>query len=229
MLRSSPFEIVHRQLGARFQAYNGWTLPADFGNRQDETTAINNECAAVDLSSFGRIQVRGNAVKEKINKIFSAEKGTFGPDQWTWAKTTWQSRELCCRVVRMNGDFMLLTQPDEVEPVCAALESVSADPIDVTDKTAMLGLYGPASFTSIRGALPFDIDHMENGDVEKMSFLMMSFTLLRGSWLAGGEGVELICPAAAGPLAAGAVAKYRHKHNITPAGMDCLMEALKNR
>ena len=91
----------------------------------------------------------------------------------------------------------------------------------------MLGLYGPKAFDSMRGVLPFDIDHLDRGDVEKMSFMMMNFTLLRGSWL-NAEGLELICPAAAGPLAAGAVAKYRHKHNITPAGMDSLNKAIKH-
>ena len=60
-----------------------------------------------------------------------------------------------------------------------------------------------------------------------MSFMMLSFTLLRGSWLAA-DGVEVICPAAAGSLVAGAVAKYRHKYNITPAGMDCLNDSMKN-
>jgi glycine cleavage system aminomethyltransferase T len=77
----------------------------------------------------------------------------------------------------------------------------------------------------MRGVLPFDIDHLDHGEAAKMSFMMLSFTLIRGSWLAG-EGLELICPAAAGSLAAGAIAKYRHKHNITPAGMACLQTAL---
>jgi hypothetical protein len=31
-----------------------------------------------------------------------------------------------------------------------------------------------------------------------------------------------------GSRAAGAGAKYRHKHNITPAGMTCLQAALAN-
>jgi aminomethyltransferase len=225
MLRSSPFEQVHRQLGARFEAYNGWNLPADFGNIKDETDAIHSHCAVVDLSSFGRIQVKGDSVKDKLNKLFSAENGTFKPDQWTWAKTEWQNQQLLCRVVRLNGDYILLTHPSQTESVCSAVESISAEPIDLTQKTAMLGLYGPSSFCSVQGLLPFDIDHLDNGDVEKVSFMMMSFTLLRGSWLSG-EGMELICPAAAGPLAAGAVAKYRHKHNITPAGMESLQAAI---
>ena len=46
-------------------------------------------------------------------------------------------------------------------------------------------------------------------------------------WL-GTDGLELICPAQAGPIAAGAVAKYRHKYNITPAGMDALLAAIAN-
>lgn len=226
MLRSSPFEQVHRQLGARFETYHGWSLPADFGSPDEETDAIRNHCAVVDLSSFGRIQVKGESVKDKLNSLFNIEKGAFKPDQWTWAKTSWMDRELCCRVIRINGDFILLTLPDQTEHIQSAVESVCAEPIDVTEKTAMLGIYGPSSYDSVRQILPFDIDYLDSGDVEKKSLMMIPFTLIRGSWLSG-EGMELICPSAAGPLAAGAVAKYRHKHNITPAGMESLQNAMK--
>lgn len=60
MAKVSPFETVHKQLGARFGEFDGWTLPADFGDVQVETEALRSHCAVVDLSSFGRLSIKGS-------------------------------------------------------------------------------------------------------------------------------------------------------------------------
>jgi len=227
-MRKSPFNNVHQQLGASFSNFDGWSLPADFGDTHLETEALSTRCAVVDLCSFGRIQISGKSAKETINRLFSTEKSIIAPDSWVWAKPVDHDPDTLCRIFRLNGGYTILTQPAQTDSICQWLASAAGEGVsvtNVTEKTAMLGLYGPKAFESMRGVLPFDIDHLEKGDAEKMSFMMLSFTLLRGSWL-NGDGLELICPAAAGPLAAGAVAKYRHKHNITPAGMNCLRDAM---
>jgi glycine cleavage system aminomethyltransferase T len=229
MPKTSPFEGVHRQLGATFDEYDGWQLPADFGDQKAETKAIQEHCAVVDLSSFGRITLKGSNLKEGLESCFKERKGSFFEDRWTWGRMAAGGKPVLCRVARMNGEFLLLTPPGQDQAVQETVEkalSGSATVTNITEKTAMLGLYGPSAFESMRGVLPFSIDELEQGDVSRMSFFMMSFTMLRGSWI-GGEGLELICPAAAGPLAAGAVVKYRHKHNITPAGMVCLRSAME--
>ncbi len=228
-MHKSPFNVVHQQLNANFSVFDGWSLPADFGDIQAESKALSESCAVVDLCSFGRIQISGRAAKETINTLFNTENGKIRPDSWAWTKPIGYDGEPLCRIFRLNGGYTLLTQPEQTVSLCQWVESAAADGVsitDVTNKTAMLGLYGPKAFNSMRGVLPFEIDHLDTGDVEKMSFMMMSFTMLRGSWL-NGEGLELICPAAAGPIAAGAVAKYRHKHNITPVGMDSLNRAMQ--
>ena len=227
-MHKSPFNVVHEQLGAHFSDFNGWSLPAHFGDVPVESTSLSESCAVVDLCSFGRIQIGGKEAKETINSVFNTKNGKIAPDSWVWAKPVNPDTETLCRIFRLNGGYTLLTQPADTETLCQQLEAAAEKGVtvtNVTEKTAMLGLYGPKAFDSMRGVLPFDIDHLDRGDVEKMSLMMMGFTLLRGSWL-NGEGLELICPAAAGPLAAGAIAKYRHKHNITPAGMDCLQAAM---
>jgi aminomethyltransferase len=225
----SPFNVVHQQLDANFGAFDGWSLPADFGDIDLESKALSESCAVVDLCSFGRIQITGKSAKKTINSLFSTDNDKILPDSWVWAKPVGNNTEALCRIYRLNGGYTLLTQPNQTEPLCQWVESAAKEEVSVTNvtsKTAMLGLYGPKAFDSMRGVLPFDIDHLDRGDVEKMSFMMMNFTMLRGSWL-NAEGLELICPAAAGPIAAGAVAKYRHKHNITPAGMNCLQTAME--
>lgn len=229
MPRSSPFEAVHRQLGANFNEYNGWVLPADYGNSNVESEALKSHCAVVDLTAFGRLQIGGDSVKEVLESLFQVPRKQLLSDQWSWAKTTCPNQEVVCRLARSNGQYFLLTRPEQTSLVRDAITSVGNKEItvsDVTEQTAMLGLYGPEAYSSLRGVLPFDIDYLDPGDVEKVSFLMMSFTLLRGSWL-NGDGIELICPAAAGPIVAGTIAKYRHKYNLTPAGMNSLMSALE--
>jgi len=230
-MHKSPFNVVHEKLDANFGVFDGWSLPADFGDTGLESKSLSESCAVVDLCSFGRIQISGKSAKETINTLFSTENGKIRPDSWVWAKPVGYDDDALCRIFRLNGGYTLLTQPGQTESLCQWVESAAAEGVavaNVTNKTAMLGLYGPRAFDSMRGVLPFEIDHLDAGDVEKMSFMMMNFTVLRGSWL-NAEGLELICPAVAGPIAAGAVAKYRHKHNITPAGMDCLQTAMKKR
>ncbi len=227
-MKTSPFDPVHRQLDANFGEYAGWSLPADFGDPQVETEAIHSHCAVVDLCSFGRIYLKGDKTRDVLSNVFTEKSGSFSADSWVWVRGAFAGADVLCRVVRINSDFIVLTPPEQTETVKKSLESASNGMVsvaDMTEKTAMLGLYGPAAFESMRGVLPFDIDHLDVGDVDKMSFFMIPFTLMRGSWTAG-DGLELICPAQAGPVAAGAVAKYRQKHNITPAGMDCLMAAM---
>ncbi len=226
MLKTSPFDSVHRSLEANFGEYAGWSLPADFGDTAAEADALSGHCAVVDLCSFGRISVKGAGAADVLDSVFSEKSGKYLDETWVWVKGD-IAGEVVCRVIRINGELVVVTPPEQTDAVLKALETAAngVNVTDMTEKTAMLGLYGPAAFESMQGVLPFDIDHLDEGDVDKMSFFMISFTLMRGSW-AGGDGLELICPAAAGPMAASAVAKYRHKHNITPAGMECLKAAM---
>jgi glycine cleavage system aminomethyltransferase T len=159
------------------------------------------------------------------------EKGRLFDQRWKWATLSQTGINLPCRLGRLNGEVFVFTPPGTAEGAAEALgryaqstgHNISVS--DVTDKTAMLGLYGPSAVDSVKDVLPFDISDLEDGDMRQMTFFMISFTLMRGSWLSG-DGLELICSATAGPLAASVVAKYRHKRNLTPAGMNSLLSAM---
>lgn len=226
MAKVSPFDAVHKQLGARFGEFDGWALPADFGDTDAELEALRSHCAIVDLSSFGRLSLKGGDSAAFANDLLEHDKLFDG--QWKWATLGKTGIHLPCRMGRLNGEIFVFTPPGTAEGAVEALDrtaqkkGVDVSVTNLTEKTAMLGLYGPAAIGSVKNVLPFDISDLENGDIRKMSFFMIAFTLIRGSWLAG-DGLELVCPATAGPLAAGAVARYRHKNHLTPAGMDSLL------
>ncbi len=231
MSNNSPFEGVYKRLGANFDEYDGWVLPSDFGNLQAEAAAMQEGCAAFDLSSFGRISVKGNDASAAIGKLTGADGLEIEDSKWVSCKAIIAGRENCSiRIALIGQAYMVLIHSCDTSSVLEALNAVEAGDVKVLDETAktgMMGLYGPGAFEAVGGILPFDMGDMLPGDARKFSLMMISVIMLRGSWT-GSDGIELICPASAAPLAAGAIAKYHQRQNITPAGMKCLIEAMES-
>lgn len=231
MSKSSPFETVHERMGANFAEYDGWLLPKDFGDPEAEAHSLEHGSAAFDLSSFGRITIKGNQASDLIDSLFEAgDKPEEG--KWQWAGIG-GNPDKKLRVGKVKGSLLILTPPAVVGEVLSDIRSCSDEKhlsnvviTDITDKTAMLGVYGPQSVRAVDNILPFDISSIEPESIVVMSFFMISITILRGSWC-GTDGIELLCPSQAAPMAAGAVAKYHERENITAAGMDCLLNSIK--
>ena len=234
MAKSSPFEVIHERLGATFSEYDGWRLVKDYGDEAEEGRALMEASAAFDLSSFGRITVSGVKSWEQLDHILAGKSEAPKENGWIWGVAGAEGEGgYVVRAARTNDGYMLLTRPSERDAVYGLVSSQAGNGFDevkmtdITEQTGMLGIYGPGAFESVRKILPLDMSGLEAGDVMKISFFMISVTILRGSWV-GLDGVELICPASVGPMAAGAVAKYHKRANITPAGMECLENALRS-
>ena len=235
MTKSSPFEVIHERLGATFSEYDGWRLVKDYGDVAAEREALMEASAAFDLSSFGRITVGGGDHWKLIDNLLAGKSKEPKKNSWIWAVAAelGGAGGYVVRVSRMEGGYMLLTRAGDREAVYGLASSQAASGeisevkvTDITEETGMLGIYGPCAFESVRKILPLDISGLEAGGVMKIGFFMITVTLLRGSWV-GLDGVELICPSSVGPMAAGAVAKYHKKANITPGGMECLEKAIR--
>jgi len=234
MSKSSPFEAVHKILGANLAEYNGWLLPADYGDRAAEAEALAKECAAFDLSSFGRIIIKGADSEALIDRLLAGGADGCCEGKWIWAGLSDgpAGADEMLRVGKIGAEYALFTLPGQRETVLRFAESLT-DEVgladvkidDITAKSAMLGIYGPEAVTSAGSILPFDIAGIGAGCIEKVSLFMISATIIRGSW-AGGDGVEIVCPASIAKMAAGMVAKYHKRVNVTPAGMDCLKGAI---
>ncbi len=234
MAKSSPLEGVHKALGANFAEYDGWWLPSDYGDGPAEAEALQKGCAAFDLSSFGRITIKGAGSEALMNKLLAGGSEECCEGKWVWASLKDGQGEGgdMLRVARLGAGFTVFTLPAQAETVLR-LAQASADEanlgdvkvVDITDKSAMLGVYGPQAARIADSILPFDIAGIGPGGIEKIAMFMISATIIRGSWT-GADGVELLGPASVAKMAAGVVARYRDRANITPAGMDCLQMAI---
>jgi len=223
--------MIHNRMNANFAEYDGWSLPKDFGNPSAETEALHNGCAAFDLSSFGRITLKGDASHQLLASLVpSAALPAEG--KWLWADFD-SKHPSSLRIAKVNGNFLILTLPRIRQRVLEAAGQIADQtPInnvlitDITEKTGMLGIYGPRAVEAVNNVLPFDVSAISEEEITNMSFFMISITILRGAWT-GGDGMELLCPVSAAAMAAGALAKYHERENITAAGMDCLLGNMK--
>ena len=230
MAKSSPLEGVHKALGANFAEYDGWWLPSDYGDGPAEAEALAEGCAAFDLSSFGKITIKGAGSEALMNKLLAGGSEKCCEGKWVWAGLREGGDML--RVARLGAGFTVFTLPAQAE-IVLRLAQGSADEAnlgdvkiaDITDKSAMLGVYGPQAARIADSILPFDIAGIDTGGIEKIMLFMITATIIRGSWT-GADGIELLGPASVAQMAAGVVAKYRERANITPAGMDCLQRAI---
>ena len=233
MPKRSPFEPVNRQLGANFHTYGGWQLVSDYGDPVAESQGLYECCAAFDVSSFGRISIKGTDSKALVERLTANNLRHLADGRWTWAIVCDDNGHVVdiVRLSSINSTYTVFTYPATREKMLMllretavryGLEKVQID--DTTEITGMLGIYGPKAFEIVASILPFDLSGVTAGQMVTISVFMMPISILRGSWL-GLDGIELICPASAGTLAAGAVARYHKKKNILPAGMDCLEAA----
>ncbi|HRU15345.1 MAG TPA: hypothetical protein P5017_06470 [Anaerohalosphaeraceae bacterium] len=234
MAKVSPFQQAHNRLGAVFGEFDGWTLPSDFGDSQSEQDAILNHCAAVDLSSFGRICLKGSHTEILLQQADIQLPSPLSDGRWCWAVKNGDGRPGRLRIGKIGSEIIILTLPGRDKTLLAELKQISEKMnlqntiLDVSENTGMLGLYGPNAFRLVRQLLPFDLEDLQSEGVTRISLFMLNFVVFRGSWL-DIDGLELVCPASAGPLAAGSIAKAREKYNITPAGMAAFREILKQK
>lgn len=229
MTRPSPFEQVHLQLGAQMEDYHGWRLPSRFGGADVENTALQSHCAAFDLSGFGRVSVKGNDAAKALEMLGLNPIPEWASQHWVWVEN---GQKQVFRIAALRNEYIVLSQPNSQTAsqlkMAAEQDNLDVQIVDISEKTAFLGLYGPSAYDSISKVLPFDIDELEPGGAMPVSFFMMNLILMRGSWL-DGDGLELICPVSVAGLVGGSIAKYRQKYNITPAGMECLLTAMEKR
>jgi aminomethyltransferase len=224
---NTPFQGVHEQFNARFAEYDGWSMPADFGDVEGELKSLADNCVAYDLSSFGRISVSGTAAGEVIDELLTDKTGDLEDEKWVWGLI---NGENTVRVSLTDGKYTIFCSPGKRDSLLEMVNKIAREGTiidDITEKTGILGIYGLKAEDIVEKILPFDISDIGEGGIRNISFFMMNITVIRGSW-AGTKGFEIMCPKGACGMAAAAVGKYRDRENIAAGGMESLNIAMGN-
>jgi aminomethyltransferase len=69
MLKKTPLNRVHKDLGARMVEFGGWEMPVQYRGVIEEHLAVRNAAGLFDVSHMGEIEVRGKGALDFIQEL----------------------------------------------------------------------------------------------------------------------------------------------------------------
>lgn len=150
--RLSALHATHQALGAQFVARAGWQVPHLYTSPEDEAAAIRERVGVADLSSLGKLQVRGHAAQELLTEVLGARSvapGYASPIVNEDQAGPSSGGGYCARLTR--DEFLVITPPGDEEEVARNIEEghlargLFVTVINRTSGLAGLVVVGPVS------------------------------------------------------------------------------------
>jgi folate-binding protein YgfZ len=199
-MKTLSLEEAHLSAGAQLVERDGWLVPASYGDAGGEYEAVRGGAGVglFDLSSRGRIEVRGKEAVQFLNGLITNDVKTLAPGAWMWAAfPNPQGRLLAfARVVRASDEesFLFDTEPVTRATVFRLLErfTLAGDfkVKDLSDETAQLSLQGARASEIVGALFGVEASRLARGSVAVVSRDNQTTTLARATHT-GEDGFDL--------------------------------------
>ncbi len=69
MLKKTPLNAVHRELGARMVDFGGWDMPVNYGSQIEEHHAVRRDCGMFDVSHMCPVDLAGADCRPFLSRL----------------------------------------------------------------------------------------------------------------------------------------------------------------
>lgn len=197
-IRKSPLHEMHVQAGASFREWDGWSLPASYGDVLFEYAAVREgSVGLIDLSPRGRIRVDGSEAVPFLNGLITNDMKTLEENHWMPAAfPNVQGRLIASiRVVRSKDGFLIDTEAATHERVLKTVErfTLAGDfrVTDLTNETALVSLQGRQAAEMVQSVFGDAVPAMPRTGAGELKWRESEITLIRASHT-GEDGFDLI-------------------------------------
>ena len=80
-LRRTPLHEAVLAAGGRMVGFGGWSMAVQFGGLIQEHQAVRNDCGVFDISHMGVLRLRGQAVKDRMQRLVPTDLFRIGPGE----------------------------------------------------------------------------------------------------------------------------------------------------
>lgn len=172
-LLHGPLEERHRDLGASFAEFGGWSMPVSYAGTVAEHTATRETVGLFDVSHLGKALVRGPGAAAYVNSAFTNDLNRIGPGKAQYTLCCTESGGVIDDLIAYyvsDDEIFLVPNAANTAAVVAELQKHAPDGLTITDEHrsyAVLAVQGPKS-TEVLGALglPTEMDYMGFEDAE---------------------------------------------------------------
>src|SRR5919204_2406377 len=169
----SPVHERHVELGAKFAAFGGWSMPLDYAGAVKEHTAVRAGVGVFDVSHLGKAVVRGPGAAAYVNSCLTNDLGKIAPGKAQYT--------LCCAadggvvddlIAYLQGDdeVFLIPNAANTTEVVRRLAASAPDGVEVLNlhrEYAIFAVQGRLS-DEVLGVAGFPVGH------DYMSFVEVS-------------------------------------------------------
>ncbi|WP_374343880.1 glycine cleavage system aminomethyltransferase GcvT [Azonexus sp.] len=71
MLKKTPLNAVHRELGARMVDFGGWDMPVNYGSQIEEHHAVRRDCGMFDVSHMCPVDLAGADCRPFLSRLIA--------------------------------------------------------------------------------------------------------------------------------------------------------------
>ncbi len=166
-LDTGPLDARHRELGATFASFGGWSMPVSYAGTVGEHVATREAVGLFDVSHLGKALVAGPGAAEFVNSALTNDLRRIEPGKAQYTLCCTEDGGVIDDLIAYyvsDDEIFLVPNAANTAAVVAALQAAAPQGISITNEHtsyAVLAVQGPRS-AEVLGALglPTDMDYM---------------------------------------------------------------------
>jgi folate-binding protein YgfZ len=169
-MKSLPLEEFHKQQGAKFMDWAGWSIPANYGDPEKEYRAILEQAAMIDLTFRDTLELSGDDRTRFLNGQTTNDVASLAPGRAIYSAFVNAKGKMRAdaNILCFEDRYLVDVEPGLGEPLAADLDKfIIADDVSVAIPEPrkvhllLLGPKAPAALQAIGLPTPSQINRFE--------------------------------------------------------------------
>ena len=225
-MKSTPFEHIHVELGAKMAEFAGYNMPISYSGIQDEHHAVRNSVGVFDVSHMGEFIVKGKGAYELVQKVTSNDISTLTPGKAQYSCLPNNAGGIVDDLIVYlleEGVYMLVVNASNMkkdwEWIVAHNTEFGATVENISDRTALLAVQGPKAIDTIQKLTDTKVADIPFYGFERGKIGNCDNVIFSGTGYTGSGGFELYFDEKHATEIWNAVFEAGKEFDIKPAGL----------
>jgi aminomethyltransferase len=147
----SPLDALHRDLGARFIDFGGWTMPVQYEGVLVEHRAVRQGVGVFDVSHLGRVKVAGPGAADLVGRLFCNDIKKIEPGRAQYTMLLNEAAGVVDDIIvwwAAEDELVVMPNGVNIDDVAGVLRREAPGSVSVRslrDDTVLLAVQGPGA------------------------------------------------------------------------------------
>ena len=227
MSKQTTLYEVHRQLGASFVDFAGWSMPVRYSSEMAEHQAVRTTAGLFDLCHMGEIELTGPSAGAALDYSLVGHASKMRVGQAKYSMLCDESGGILDDLVvyRLEEEhFLVIANASNVSVVFEALAEhvvgFDTELRDASHEWALIAVQGPESAAIVAELTDLDVPNLKYYAIDECDLAGIGVLLARTGYT-GEDGFEVYCHPDHAAAVWSALTRAGEPRGLIPAGLAC--------